>query len=321
MKLQQLRYVKALVDKGSFVAAANSCAVTQPTLSNGLAQLEAELGDRLFRRTTRTMKLTPYGQRLLPTIVEIIARFDQLKVLSKSEVRSKSETGGPAVALQVGISPLVGIKRARKLLSRFKSKHPTVEVVFRESSLDDLCEKLDSGVVDVVLAPYDASLHLAADRVCGLSDHDPLVFLPKSYDHARWLGADSVALGEIAGETFVLNPDNCGLTRFTARMFGTNNLALKRYAGEASSYAAIQEFADSGLACGILPASKLRDGSSPAIPIVHLEQPVALEYFVLGKASSIAPELLAQFWDDLPHGQGLATAEVRAKQPCQLRPA
>ena len=153
MNFQQLRYVKALVDRGSFVAAASCCAVTQPTLSNGLAQLEAELGHRLFRRTTRTVKLTPDGEQLLPTILEILSLYERLKELSKANPTS--------TALQVGISPLVGIKRAGSILSRFRDKHPSVEVVFREFTLDDLCALLN-GVIDVVIAQYDVELAFAS---------------------------------------------------------------------------------------------------------------------------------------------------------------
>ena len=99
MNLQQMRYVKALAEKGSFVAAAGCCAVTQPTLSNGIAQFESELGHRLFTRTTRTVQLTSYGEQLLPTILEILLLTEQLKAAPNTKAEPAS------AALQVGISP------------------------------------------------------------------------------------------------------------------------------------------------------------------------------------------------------------------------
>ena len=148
MNLQQLRYVKSLVEKGRFVAAANYCAVAQPTLSKGIAQLESELGRRLFLRTTRTVKLTPYGEQSLPKILEILSLFEQLKKLSETIVEPRSSV------LQVGISPLVGVKCAGRILSAFKNKYPLAEVVFRESDLKDLCAMLNFGVIDIMIAPY-----------------------------------------------------------------------------------------------------------------------------------------------------------------------
>lgn len=293
MNLQQLRYVKALVDKGSFVAAASCCAVTQPTLSNGLAQLETELGYRLFRRTTRTVKLTPYGEQLLPTILEILSLYERLKKLSKAKPTS---TG---VTFQIGISPLVGIKRAGSILSCFRNKHPSIEVVIRESPPDDLCALLNRGVIDVVIAQYDVDLPFASNCVSFALEQDPLVFLPKFDQCAKWRRIESVSPDEIAGETFVLPPPSCGLSRIVANLFEKNRLELKRYPAEASGYTAIKEFAEADLACGILPISKLREYEGSAIPIVQDGRPEAIEYFVFGKPSTISSELFSQLWDSL----------------------
>ena len=80
MNLQQLRYARALAECGSFVQAADQCAVTQPTLSNGIAQLESDLGQQLFARTTRTVRLTEAGEHLLPDIADILNAQAALKI-------------------------------------------------------------------------------------------------------------------------------------------------------------------------------------------------------------------------------------------------
>jgi len=72
MNLSQLRYVKAVADTGSFTHAAERCYVTQPTLSNGIAQLEQEWEERLFTRTTRRVALTPFGHHMLPFIDKML---------------------------------------------------------------------------------------------------------------------------------------------------------------------------------------------------------------------------------------------------------
>jgi LysR family transcriptional regulator, hydrogen peroxide-inducible genes activator len=73
MNLSQLRFASAVASTGSFTAAAAACCVTQPTLSNGIAQLEAELGERLFLRTTRKVALTPFGVHVLPYVDQVLA--------------------------------------------------------------------------------------------------------------------------------------------------------------------------------------------------------------------------------------------------------
>jgi len=91
MNLQQLRYARALAECGSFVQAAEQCAVTQPTLSNGIAQLESDLGQQLFARTTRTVRLTQAGEHLLPDITDILnaqaALMARARALSHPERR------------------------------------------------------------------------------------------------------------------------------------------------------------------------------------------------------------------------------------------
>src|SRR5215831_19378387 len=72
MNLSQLEFAAAVGEKKSFTAAARACHVTQPTLSNGIAQLEEELGGRLFVRTTRSVALTPLGNHLVPYIKEVL---------------------------------------------------------------------------------------------------------------------------------------------------------------------------------------------------------------------------------------------------------
>ena len=73
MNLIQLRFASAVAATGSFTAAATQCFVTQSTLSNGIAQLVGELGERLFTRTTRAVALTAFGRHVLPHINEVLS--------------------------------------------------------------------------------------------------------------------------------------------------------------------------------------------------------------------------------------------------------
>jgi len=129
MNLQQLRYVRALAELGSFVEAANQCAVTQPTLSNGVARLEKELGVRLFVRTTRSVELSEFGRHLLPSIADLLNA--QTVLLAKAR-----ELAHPAQRIvRIGVSPLVGIELVSLIVEPFRRTHPTLETVFREMDL------------------------------------------------------------------------------------------------------------------------------------------------------------------------------------------
>jgi DNA-binding transcriptional LysR family regulator len=293
MNLQQLRYVKALVERGSFVAAASSCSVTQPTLSNGIAQLEAELGYRLFRRTTRSVRLTQYGEQLLPTVLQILSLFEKLRELSKIKL-DKATT-----VFQVGVSPLAGIKRAGRILSQFRQSHPSVEIVFRESSLEDLCEQLDRGQIDIMIAQSPSDLMAVPDCISFPIEQDPLVFLPVLNHESKWNDVSSVSPSHIANEALVMVSHYYGLSRIISKLFTDSKLEFRRYPTEASNFEAVKEFAEAGIACGLLPKSKLGDYEGKAIPLVSHLTPLSIEYFVSGRPHSVSSELFPQLWDSL----------------------
>jgi DNA-binding transcriptional LysR family regulator len=66
MNLAQLTYVVAAAEEETFTAAAARVHVAQPAISQQIAQLERELGERLFDRSERRVRLTPAGEAFLP---------------------------------------------------------------------------------------------------------------------------------------------------------------------------------------------------------------------------------------------------------------
>ncbi len=294
MDLQQLRYIKALVEEGTFAGAAIRCAVPKPMLSEAIAQLEAECGRRLFRRTTKkTVRLTPYGESLFPAVLEVLRTFESLTALSKcTPVRT---SGG----IHIGLSPIVGIQRAEAMLSRFRIKHPETELIYRESNFRDLRVLLQRRQLDIVISPCDMSLSLEPGYLTISLEKDPLVFIPKFQERPLWQRADNVTLTDIANETFVMVPDACGLTSCVKSLFEANNLVLRRHASEASSYTGIQEWAQLGLGAGILPKSRLQGEGTFTRPIVHNGHPVTIEYYALGKPTATSSQLFSQLWDSL----------------------
>src|SRR3954468_11018314 len=76
MELQQLRYLLAVAKTGNFSRAAEQCHVSQPSLSQQIAKLESELGERLFSRLKRRAVLTSAGEALLQRATRILAEVD-----------------------------------------------------------------------------------------------------------------------------------------------------------------------------------------------------------------------------------------------------
>ena len=77
MTIQQLTYFLATVEHGSFSAAARSLYLTQPSISEQVRQLEAELGISLFARAGRGLVLTEAGRRFRPEAERVLADVER----------------------------------------------------------------------------------------------------------------------------------------------------------------------------------------------------------------------------------------------------
>ena len=248
MNLSQLRFADAVATNGSFTAAAAQCCVTQPTLSNGLAQLETELGERLFSRTTRKVALTPFGTHVLPYLREVL-RAQATLVQQAQAFMSPNKR-----LIRIGTSPLVSAHLLRLMVEPFQVQHPDVDVVLREMNMSDLQRMLGDGLLDFV---FGVGQEKKGPWMATTLYHEALLFIPSASSVAKTTGSGMVQLKDIANETYVMVPDACGLARATRALFRSHRRTLHEYSGEAMSYQVLQEWAALGIGSAIVPQSKL----------------------------------------------------------------
>ncbi len=96
MNIEQLRFVYEAARTGSFSSAAETLYLTQPSVSIGIAKLEKELGNPIFRRGRKGISLTPFGREILPYIRNIIGMIDQMPAgtHSRGMIRTYLCSGG-----------------------------------------------------------------------------------------------------------------------------------------------------------------------------------------------------------------------------------
>jgi len=143
MTIQQLTYVLAVVQTGSFSRAAERCFVTQPTLSAQIQKLERELNVVLIDRTTRPISATPSGARILATAQEAIGLFNQIPSLVDNEMRELSGR------LVVGIIPTLSQYLLPLFLKRFLDTHREVDVQIHEKMSDQIISELHQYRLDI----------------------------------------------------------------------------------------------------------------------------------------------------------------------------
>jgi DNA-binding transcriptional LysR family regulator len=138
--LQTLIPFVQTVRTGSFVAAAAALQVTPPAISKAIARLEAELGVRLFNRTTRRVRLTAEGEMFYGRIGALLAGLDD----AVSAVTSAGRE--PRGLVRVSVTPTFGRHCVLPLMAGFCSRYPDVKVEF---SFDEVPPSLVDGGFDV----------------------------------------------------------------------------------------------------------------------------------------------------------------------------
>ena len=286
MNLSQLRFASAVASTTSFTAAAAQCCVTQPTLSNGIAQLENEWGERLFVRTTRRVALTPFGVHVLPYINEVLSA--QTSLVHQTQAFLKPDKR----LIRIGTSPLVSAKLLVLMIEPFRQRNPDVDVVLREMNMTDLYRMLDDGLLDFVFGV--ANVHKAAWATTFLYE-EPLIYIPQGALWPSGLPPHSVQLKDIVNETYVMVPDACGLSRATRALFRSQRRKLQEYSGEAMSYQVLQEWAALGIGSAILPKSKVAASGQASSAIADKTgRDITISFEATWRrAESHAPHLLA----------------------------
>jgi DNA-binding transcriptional LysR family regulator len=142
--LRQLRYLTALADERHFARAAESCNVTQPTLSSGIKQLEEELGLLVVRRGQRFQGFTPEGERVLGWARRILSDCDSL------EQEASGLREGLVGRLRLGAIPTT-LPVVSGLTSPFALQHPRVVITVLSLTSADIQAGLDDFSLDAGL--------------------------------------------------------------------------------------------------------------------------------------------------------------------------
>lgn len=192
-----LRYVVALSEERHFGRAAERCHVAQSALSQQVKQLEAELGVRLFDRTTRTVAITAAGTRFVEHARQVIGASER----AVDDMRSLAE--GRSGAVSVGFVGTATYDVLPRMARRVRAGLPDIDLTLRGELLSPaLSAAVAAGDFDLALVRPSAAMPPGLD-VRHLRTERLVAVLPSSHPLAA---QDRVDLAALAGEPFVLHP-------------------------------------------------------------------------------------------------------------------
>lgn len=195
MELRHLRYFVAVHECRSFRRAAERVHVTQSTLSHQIAQLESELGERLFDRVGKRLFVTEAGDLFIVFAKRALLEVDAgVQALSENASRIQGE-------LRVGTTHTFNLRFIPGCVAAICARHPTVRITVSELTAEMVCRHLLDGQIEMGLSyrPGDmAGLEFEA-----LYDEQMLLVVSATHKFAR---RKRLRLAELHRQPLVLMP-------------------------------------------------------------------------------------------------------------------
>ena len=217
MLLRQMECFLAVARLGNVSRAAEEMYLTQPTLTARIKALEDELGDQLFVRTSRGMRLTEAGKEFVPYAERCLASVDE----GKQRLRELRDASGGRLSL--GTSPGVGTYALPAILEHFRAAHPRVSVSVRSGHSEDvlemvLKEEVHVGLARAVSHPEVESMQLYEDELVLVVDPQHR-FTEKGSAELAEVGREQLILFDYASSYYELTQSlfkNAGIREFQA---------------------------------------------------------------------------------------------------------
>lgn len=258
-----LRYFLAVIDSGTFTAAAAQANVSQPTLSAGIAKLERETGAKLFRRNSQRVELTEAGARFAVHARRIEREFN----LARASIDGVASGG----TLRLGVLNTIASAELAALvaLAARTASELTVELV--EGNAAALSQHLSRGRVDLALTATQGE---PGGEMEALRTESFVLALPASHP----LAAEAAVPGEaLAGETMIVRR-NCEALSETSRYF-TRRGIRPFFALRTTNDDRALEMVAAGLGATVIPESHRHPGvASPALLGFGAKRTLALSW-------------------------------------------
>ncbi|MBP2653041.1 MAG: hypothetical protein H6Q73_610 [Firmicutes bacterium] len=196
MNIKQLQYFISAAEYSNFSAAAKNLNITQPALSKQIADLEAQIGLKLFDRNTRWVKLTAAGAEFLKEAIAIITETES--AINYARLAANGNVG----SLSIGFLGPFEREELPKLVSNFRHNYPRAALSFSKLSWGALTESLEASKIDVAFT-MTQGLH----DLPGISFQLSRLFYPLSVivpDDHPFANKIKVHISELATEPLII---------------------------------------------------------------------------------------------------------------------
>ncbi|MEU8150765.1 LysR substrate-binding domain-containing protein [Nonomuraea sp. NPDC048901] len=249
MELRQLEYFVAVTEEAGFTRAAARLHVAQPGVSAQIRQLERELGQPLFDRSARQVRLTKVGEAVLPYARAALA------AVAAARLVVDEMTGLLRGHVVMGTVSAPSVLDLPGLLADFHDRHPSVEISLQESDPESLIEAVRAGRMDLGLIGIGSSVPAGLDAQVVI-DQALVAAVGLTHDLAAQgsAGMPVITLRELADRALICLPRGTGLRAALDEACAAAGFT-PHVAFEASEPYVLGQLAAKGLGLAVLPES------------------------------------------------------------------
>ena len=203
LDVRRLRVLREVAARGSFSAAADALAFTQPAVSRQIAALEAEAGAQLVERSARGIRLTPAGELLVEHADAILDR------LATAESQLAALADGRAAGCGSGAFPSANATLIPLAIAAFGAEHPGIELRLAEQVTSARSPGVAAGELDLAVVSSAGAARGAGRRRVRAADGRSALRRARRATHPL-AGTARLTLADLRDETWIEGrPSDC----------------------------------------------------------------------------------------------------------------
>jgi DNA-binding transcriptional LysR family regulator len=268
VKMRDLQILLAVASAGGIGKAAADLSISQPAVSQAIADLEVEFGVPFFDRSRKGVRVTPYGEAILNSARAV---FDNLRQgISAIDVLADPTAGH----VRVGTTPPLAAGFVSAVIAQIAAYHPRFSFELVQADVGALLQNLNERSLDLAIAPQ-------AERMADQATRSELLIddghVPVASADSRWGRARRLSWADVIDEPWVLPPSSIALWPDLVDAFADLKLKPPRTTVTTDSIPAHLNLVATGRFLTMLPASTLRF-APPALSLkgLRLRFPVKL---------------------------------------------
>ena len=304
MTPEQLITFAAVAEHLNISRAALALHLSQPAVSGQLRLLQEEIGEPLYQRDGRGVRLTPTGEQLAGYAARL--RDTWRDALSYRDALRGLERG----TLRIGATTTPASYRLPYLVAQFHGRYPQVKLETSSGNSTDVVGML--GAVDIALIEGPVGEQLPPDTAVHAWHEDEIVaIVPRSHALASQLDAQeeagvpmpAITVEALAQWPLVLREDGSGVRQVVERAFARAGVPM-RVALEIAGVEGVKEAVRAGMGIGFVSAMSMRHENGALRQISLGPKPLARRFSILvphaGAASRVAQRFLELCLADVP---------------------